>query len=257
MFGPSKDKLAQLESRVAQLETELKKQRVHYEGQIQILRQQLTGLATGVAPRPESILRGLAYSEIPKEEVLHFIRNVPNVLVLDVRGDPGWEAGHIPEAKHIPAPEVFQRLGEIPDKSRPILTVCANGNTAVGICQLLVREGYRNVFNALGGMAGYDGPVIRPEVQASDITKIRGTDRKLIDKVISVLDRDVRPGLKRDGGDLEVVEVEGGTVKLKLVGACVGCGAQKRTVEDGIKTHLQKLVPEIDQVLDVTLGFPN
>jgi Fe-S cluster biogenesis protein NfuA/rhodanese-related sulfurtransferase len=180
---------------------------------------------------------------------------VPNLLILDVRSDQGWSQGHLPNAKHVPAQEVFQRLVELSDKSRPILTFCANGNTAVGVCQMLAREGYRHVFNALGGMAGYQGELLRPEIQASDITTVQGADRALVSKILDIIDREIRPGLKRDGGDLQVLAVEGGIVKVKMVGACVGCGAQKRTVEDGIKKHLMSRIPEVQGVEDHSTGL--
>jgi Fe-S cluster biogenesis protein NfuA/rhodanese-related sulfurtransferase len=257
LFGPSKKTVESLEEEIARLQDQIKDLKEQRAQELRVLRQQLASIAVGISPRPESILNGLPYSEIPKEEVLDFIRSVPNLLILDVRADTGWNNGYIPNAKHIPAPEVFARLVELSDKTRPILTICANGNTALGVCQLLAREGYQNVFNALGGMAGYQGELIRPEIQATDITQVKGTDRKLITKVLAIIDRDVRPGLKRDGGDLQVVEVEDGTVKLKMVGACVGCGSQKRTVQDGIKNHLRNLVPEIEDVVDLSTGIPN
>ncbi len=229
----------------------------HHGRQIKVLQKQVASLLIGVPPRPESVLQGLPYSEIPKEEVDAFIRSVPNLLILDVRSDTGWNAGYIPGAKHVPAPEVFGRLVELPDKTRPILTFCANGNTALGVCQLLAREGFHNVYNALGGMAAYSGEVIRPELKETDLTQVKGTDRALVARVLSVIDQDVRPGLQRDGGDIEVVEVESGVVKVKMVGACVGCGSQKRTVEDGIKNHLKSTVPEIEEIVDLSLGISN
>jgi len=257
MFGKTGKKIKSLEAKNSALSSELKDMKEQRATEVRILRRQLASIAAGVMPRPESILNGLAYSEIPKEEVLDFITGVPNLLILDVRTDDGWDNGYIPQAKHIPAPDVFARLVELSDKTRPILTICANGNTALGVCQMLAREGYQNIFNALGGMAGYQGELIRPEIQASDVTRVKGPDRKLVTKVLSIIDRDIRPGLKRDGGDLEVVEIADGTVKVKMVGACVGCGSQKRTVEDGIKNHLRSMVPEIEEVVDMTLGIPN
>lgn len=256
MFGKSKNLFGEMETQITELKAQIRELKEQRARELKILRQQLASFTAGIPPRAESILNGLPYSEVPKEEVLDFIRSVPKLMILDVRGDSGWNNGHIPDAKHIPAPEVFARLGELSDKSRPILTFCANGNTALGVCQLLAREGFQNVFNALGGMAGYQGELIRPEIQATDITRVKGADRVLVDKVLQIIDRDVRPGLKRDGGDLEVVEVEDGTVKLKMVGACVGCGAQKRTVEDGIKNHLRNLLPEIEEVVDLSTGIP-
>jgi len=257
MFGKKEDKVQKLEKKLGELTKKLEETQQKNQEQIKNLRRQLLNVASGFAPSPKSILEGLAYSEISKEEVPDFIQSIPDLLILDVRGDEGWNQGYIPNAKHVPAKEVFQRLDELSDKARPILTLCANGNTAVTVCQLLAREGYLRVYNALGGMAGYQGKLIRPEIKASDVTAVKGSDRKLIQKVIEVIDRDVRPGLKRDGGDLEVIAVESGVVKVKMVGACVGCGAQKRTVEEGIKKHLKQLIPEIDGIEDLSLGIPN
>jgi len=256
MFGKNKEVLRQMEETLEKLHRQNAELKKGLEESLQVIRQQLLTLASGLPLSPKSILTGLPYSEIPKEGVLDFIASVPNLLILDVRSDEGWNNGYIPKAKHVPSGQVLQRLDELKDKMRPILVVCANGNTALTVCQTLAREGYKLVFNALGGMAGYSGELVRPEVQASDITQVQGTDRELITKVLNVLDRDVRPGLKRDGGDIKVLAVEGGVVKVKMEGACVGCGAQKRTVEDGIKNHLQKVLPEIQDIEDHSLGIP-
>src|SRR5262249_23027397 len=154
-----------------------------YEFQIKVLRQQFSAAVLGIPPAPASILSGLSYSELPKEQVLEFIQNTPNLLILDVRSDQGWSNGHIPNAKHIPAEQLSLRLMELSDKSRPILTICANGNTAVTAAQLLAQEGYRYVFNALGGMAGYQGPLEKPTIESSNAANIKGEDRELIRKV--------------------------------------------------------------------------
>ena len=252
MFGDQKKQNEVLSKKVEALNKQLEELQRQQEYQLKVLRQQVASIASGISPAPASILAGLPYSEISKEAVLDFIKSIPNLLILDVRSDEGWSNGHIPEAKHVPANQILMRLNELADKTRPILTICANGNTGVTVAQLLAKEGFFHVFNALGGMAGYQCPLIRPEVKALDVEEVQGTDRVLIARVLEVLDRDVRPGLKRDGGDLKVVAVEEGIVKLKMVGACVGCGAQKRTVEDGIRTHLMKAIPEILGVADLS-----
>lgn len=254
MFGGSKDKIEGLERQVADLRRQLDDLTKKQEHQLKVLRQQTVGILNGLPPSATSVMNGLPYSEIPKERVLEFIQSVPGLLILDVRSDEGWSNGHIPEAKHIPANQVMMRMGELSDKSRPILTFCANGNTAVTAAQLLAKEGFLYVFNALGGMAGYTGPLVKPEVKASDSGEVKGVDRELIEKILAVIDRDVRPGLKRDGGDLQVLAVEDGVVKVKMSGACFGCGAQKRTVEDGIKSHLMRIIPEVKDVEDHSGG---
>ncbi len=251
MFG-SKKETQQLEQKIEQLTQKIGQLQSSYEEQIRLLRQQLSAVVMGVPPAPSSILSGLPYSEIPKAQVSDFIKNTFNLMILDVRGDEGWNNGHIPNAKHIPAEQVPMRVMELADHSRPILTICTNGNTGVSVAQFLAKEGFRNVFNALGGMAGYSGPLIKPQVEVSDEGLILGEDRELIRKVIEIMDREIRPGLKRDGGDLKIVAVENKIVKIKMVGACLGCGSQKRTVEDGIKNFLIQKIPEIQGIEDLS-----
>lgn len=252
MFGNSKKEVELLTEKITQLTQKIEELKNSHDEQIKILRRQFSALVMGYPPSPSSILGGLPYSEVPKEEVVSFIKQTPNLLILDVRSDHGWTNGHIPNAKHIPAWQVSSRLMELADKKRPILTICANGNTGVTIAQLLSHEGYRYVYNALGGMAGYKGDLDRSAMEASDVGAIRGSDPSLIRKVAQVMDRDIRPGLKRDGGDLKILSIEKGIVQVKMVGACLGCGAQKRTVEAGIKNHLMRLVPEIVGIEDLS-----
>ena len=63
---------------------------------------------------------------------------------------------------------------------------------------------------------------------------------------------EIRPALRADGGDVELVEVsEDGVVKVKLTGACHGCPMGLQTLKMGIETHLKKKVPEVSEVLGV------
>ena len=70
------------------------------------------------------------------------------------------------------------------------------------------------------------------------------------DKVEEVLDR-IRPSLQRDGGDVELVEVNNGTVKVRLTGACGGCPMATMTLKMGIEQLLKKEIPEVKEVVAV------
>ena len=70
------------------------------------------------------------------------------------------------------------------------------------------------------------------------------------DKVEEVLDK-IRPSLINDGGNVELVEVTDGTVKLKLVGACAGCPMSTMTLKNGIEKILKQEIPEIKEVMAV------
>lgn len=74
---------------------------------------------------------------------------------------------------------------------------------------------------------------------------------ELKDKVEAALNK-VRPHLKADGGDVELVEVtDDGVVKVKLTGACGGCPMSQMTLKMGIERVLRGEAPEIKEVISV------
>lgn len=74
---------------------------------------------------------------------------------------------------------------------------------------------------------------------------------ELYEKVEQVIEN-LRPFLQRDGGDCELVAVEDGIVKVKLLGACGGCPSATLTLKMGIERTLQEKLPgEIVEVQQV------
>lgn len=67
------------------------------------------------------------------------------------------------------------------------------------------------------------------------------------EKVEAALDK-VRPSLQADGGDVELVEIEDGVVKVELKGACGGCPMSQMTLKNGIERVLKEEVPEVKKV---------
>ncbi len=61
----------------------------------------------------------------------------------------------------------------------------------------------------------------------------------------------VRPALMADGGNVELVDVQDGVVKVKLTGACGGCPMSQMTLKMGIERLLKKEIPEIKEVVAV------
>jgi len=70
------------------------------------------------------------------------------------------------------------------------------------------------------------------------------------EKIEAVLNR-VRPALQADGGDVELVEVNDGVVKVKLTGACNGCAMATMTLRMGIERVLKEQIPEVKEVVAV------
>jgi Fe-S cluster biogenesis protein NfuA len=58
----------------------------------------------------------------------------------------------------------------------------------------------------------------------------------------------IRPFLQRDGGDIELVDVKDGVVKVRLKGACGCCPMAQMTLKNGVEKALQEEIPEIKSV---------
>lgn len=70
------------------------------------------------------------------------------------------------------------------------------------------------------------------------------------EKVQEALNR-IRPALQADGGDVELVDVQDGIVKVRLVGSCAGCPMSQMTLAMGVERTLKQAVPEVKEVVPV------
>lgn len=61
----------------------------------------------------------------------------------------------------------------------------------------------------------------------------------------------IRPMLQRDGGSVDLVDVQGSVVKVRLTGACHGCPMSQMTLKAGIERVIKQEVPEITEVVAV------
>ena len=61
----------------------------------------------------------------------------------------------------------------------------------------------------------------------------------------------IRPMLQADGGDVELVDVEDGVVKVRLKGACAGCPMSQMTIKNGVERILKEQIPEVASVESV------
>jgi Fe-S cluster biogenesis protein NfuA len=79
---------------------------------------------------------------------------------------------------------------------------------------------------------------------------MKGVDLTMKEQVAEVLDK-LRPFLLRDGGDVELVDIEDGIVKLRLLGACGSCPSSTITLKAGIERALLEEVPGVKEVEQV------
>jgi Fe-S cluster biogenesis protein NfuA len=80
------------------------------------------------------------------------------------------------------------------------------------------------------------------------------SDEELLPPVKNVIEK-VRPSIRLDGGDIELLDIREGVVYVQLQGACVGCASSGTTIKFGVERQLKTLIhPEIT-VVNVPKGF--
>lgn len=78
------------------------------------------------------------------------------------------------------------------------------------------------------GAAGYDEEALRERIETALDT--------------------IRPAIAMDGGNVELLDVEGGVVTLRMMGSCGGCPLSTMTLKQGIEQRLREMVPGITRV---------
>ena len=84
-------------------------------------------------------------------------------LIVDVREDHEWDAGHIPGAVHVPLMQLAERAGELP-ADQPVVFQCKSGGRSLMAAQAL-RAGGRQAYSLAGGLHAWQdaGLAIEPE----------------------------------------------------------------------------------------------
>ena len=102
-----------------------------------------------------SRLVGVAGAEIGTLEATRLMNQGPT-LVLDVREEKDFAAGHLPKARHIPVRDLGKRLDEIAKfKAKPVIVTDKNNARAGAASRLLKKEGFTNVFTLKGGITAW------------------------------------------------------------------------------------------------------
>ena len=82
-------------------------------------------------------------------------------------------------------------------------------------------------------------------------------EKSVEERVREVIEQDIKPLLAMEGGDIELVSVENGVVKVRLRGTCAGCPFSQITLSNFVEATLKEKVPEVKQVVPVgsVVGF--
>lgn len=102
-----------------------------------------------------SKLVGIGGPEISTLEATRLM-NQGGALILDVRDEKDFAAGHLPRARHIPVRDLSGRLEEIGKfKSKPVIVTDKSGARAGSACRLLKQSGFTTVYQLKGGLGAW------------------------------------------------------------------------------------------------------
>ena len=76
------------------------------------------------------------------------------------------------------------------------------------------------------------------------------TNEVIVAEIEKILDK-IKPYLNSEGGDLEFLKFEDGIVYIRMLGACIDCGALDSTLKDGIELALVNEIPEVIEVRNI------
>ena len=114
--------------------------------------------AAGAAPAAKQV-QAIDVASLPLDvdvQTAAALREQPDVVILDVREQDEWDAGHIPGAVFMPMGEVPARLSEIPT-DKTVIVQCRSGNRSSQVTDFLVKQGFTNVHNMTGGINAWQG----------------------------------------------------------------------------------------------------
>jgi len=77
-------------------------------------------------------------------------------------------------------------------------------------------------------------------------------DDEIFARVARTLERDINPAVAGHGGKVELLDVQDGTVVVRMMGGCQGCGMANVTLRQGIEAQLRRVIPGLQGLRDIT-----
>lgn len=112
-----------------------------------------------------------------------------------------------------------------------------------GLWEILKQEIILTITNYIQSGA----PIFNNITKKNNISDIKNIP-EIEKQIMELIDKNVRPAVAMDGGDITYVSFTNGIVKLKLKGACSGCPSASITLKNGIESMLKHYIPEIISV---------
>ncbi len=171
---------------------------------------------------------------LPKEKMHCSVmgREALEAAIADFRGTvlPMAEGEIVCECFGVTDIEIIRAIKESNLRSVEEITNFTKAGGGCGKCE----EKLRNILKASVGEV-FDIKTIEKKPE-------RMTTLQKIKKIEEVLDREIKPGLRKDGGDIELIDVDGDFVKVSLRGACTSCTNSQTTIKQYVEKKLRELV---------------
>lgn len=221
---------------------------------------------------------GELVDELEIEELRARVDAGADVKLVDVRTAEEVAQGMIRGALHLPLGELDARHGEL-DPADVWVVYCKSGRRSATAVQALRGHGFRAAVSLRGGVDAWTAaggglvsreeaapkrrrlPVLHPERSPFEGLAVadggavsEGLEgAELVARVREVLD-ECRPLVQADGGDIELLDVQGSVVHLRLTGNCVGCPSSQATLKQGIERRLRSRIPQITGIASPQLA---
>ena len=98
-----------------------------------------------------------------------------------------------------------------------------------------------SIVEVIKGCLGEGGAALGPAFEMAD----RGSEPEVVMRIREILDREIRPAVARDGGDIVFSGFREGIVELYMQGSCSGCPSSTATLKQGIEARLREVIPEV------------
>ncbi len=103
-----------------------------------------------------------------------------------------------------------------------------------------------NVITCIRSFLASGAEAVAPQTPASSEAL-----SEIEQKIVKILDEEIRPAVAQDGGDISFEKFEDGFVYLRMQGACSGCPSSMMTLKMGVETRLRESIPEVQEVIPV------
>jgi NifU-like protein len=175
-----------------------------------------------------------ALGGLPKEKMHCSVmgREALEAAIADYRGLklPMAEGEVICECFGVTDMEIIRAIKESNLRSVEEITNFTKAGGGCGKCEDKLRQ---ILQETVSGATAFTIPEMKPK-RMSSLQKIK--------KIEEVLEREIRPGLKKDGGDIELIDVDGDFVIVSLRGNCKSCHKSQTTIKEYVEKKLRELV---------------